>query len=686
MSFRASLTGLAALLAAGLPCYAELQLKLQLDGGGLEIQPAVARVEELSGWLGDLKLDMPELRKLEETKGKYGVSEADGKKMVELAQKAAELRRADLEKELDASIKEIVEAAKLDDAAKKKLEELRKPAVEAAMEDWVDKACQFLAPTVIRGGNAEKALRNFQPQTLNKTRNIKSGKSPEETKAWKEGVKAALSPEQYAAVEKLEKERQGKLVREFKDFLDASEDQLGQSVDMAMEQKLQTILLYGGIDEERAKKLKEAAAAAVKETLQLWRQRAEKKLLAMDESSREQMMQNNGFMGMDPSESDNKPENLEVWKNAVKELLKEDELKVIETRRGEVKKRRAASLAMVIVADADRFLGLSEDQRNKLLEASTEPMMQLGSTFYESPENGYYSLNINEMLDKVKEAGDGKLKDTLSAAQRKRLKELTPQHLSRNSYIIRNSGDKNEKLTDESDVERLLSKFLYEEAKSIKQRVVDGMEARIESLQRVAKPDEKAVSILRTAAKGSAEQVSQGTIRNIETHIRSQFAGLTPEQAGQRLGNLYNPFTNDRTLLSDAPLWTATVDRVLTPEQREAWKKETEARDQWRYRSLAEMCLTEAEKRIIVKPENLEPARVKLVEMLAKYETDINNYFSFGWHLQGYYTCIPMALLEDADLEKLFGKEQMDTITNKLLSNARRYADSIRQQHKSRIR
>jgi hypothetical protein len=692
MSLRVSLTGLSALLAAGLSCRAEqLQLRIELDGAAeLKVQPAVVQMEELGEWLGDLKLDIPELKKLPEDavkKGKYGVPEADEKPMVELAKKAAELRRGELEKELDAAIKQIVEAAKLDDAAKKKLEDLRKPAVDESMEDWVDKACQFLAPTVMKAGGAEKGLRAYKASTLARTRMVKPGSSPEETKAWKEGVKAALSAEQFAAVEKLEKERREEMVKEFKDFLDASEDQLGQRVDMAMERHLQSILLYGSIDEERSKKLKEAAAAAVKETLSEWRKRAEKKLLAMDERSREQMMQNNGFMGLDSTEEDSKPENLDVWKTAVKGLIKEDELKAIEARRGEVKKRRASALAMVVVADADRFLGLSEEQRNKLLELSTEPMLSLGTSFYESPENGYYSLNVGEMLDKVKEAGKEKMKDQLSEAQQKRLKDLTQQHISRNNYIVREYREASDfKIEDENDVERYLSKYLYEESKAIKRRVTDSLEARIETLQRVAKPDEKALTLLRTAAKGAAEQMARSSIQNLDNYIRSQFAGVTPADAAQRLRSLYNPYGNDRNLNTDVPLWTTAVERVLTAEQREIWKKETDARDLWRRRSLVNMALTEAEKRIIMKPESLEPARAKLGEVLAKYETDINNSYSFSWHLQGYYTCLPLAMLEDAELEKLFGKEQMETITDKLLPNVRRLADSIKQQHKNRTR
>ncbi len=677
MSMKLSIIGLAALGAAGLCSHAD-QLELKLK------DVAVGTAEQAATDAKKPPADAGE--KKEKPKGKYGLPEEDEKSLLELVNKAAVLKRNALEKELKGRAKEIAEKAKLSEEAAKKLETLMPAALDAVMAEWGDHAASLLAPLILPGGGAEKALRSWKAGSLMADRRFSTGTAPEETQAWKDGLKTLLSAEQLAAFEADEKERRVKLIKEFKDYLDASEDNAGQSIDAVMDKQLQSILLYGSIDEERSKKLKEAAATAAKETIKSWRARAEKKILAMDSASRERLTQNNGLMGLDPTESDNKPEGHNAWKDAVSTLLREEERKAVEGRREEVKKRRARALAMMIVGDADRYLGLSEEQQLKLLDLGVEPMTKLPSHYFESPESGgHYSIDVGDMLQKMREAAGDKVKEFLSEPQLKRWKDLTAAHLSHNA-VIRQSRAGEEKVEDETDVEKLVSKFLYNELKSTRQRLQSMLEARIEIIQRICKPDDKALAILRTAAKGAVEQWASDTMRNLEGWVRGQFINIKPADVAARLNSLYNPYVNDRSQLVDPKVWTAAIDRVLTKEQRDAWKAESETRNGWRSRSISEMTITEAEKRIIIKPELLDEMRTKLAEVLLKYEQDISNYFSYGWHLQGYYSCIPFALLEDAELEKFFGKEQMDTVNDKLLPNARRYADTIKQQHKNRNR
>jgi hypothetical protein len=597
------------------------------------------------------------------------------KRLDELVSKAAADYRKAQQKELEQLTAELVKELKADDALKKRITDLQEPALDEAAKSWQEKAGEYLRPFVEARG--DKALAGMTPVAFSKSEEI-GAIAPEATKAWIDGLKQALSDVQMASAEKSMSERRKKLLEDFKDYLDTSEEQAGRGIDMLMDKELQSILLYAGLDEERAKKLKEASATAIKETLKLWRVRAEKKLLAMDPKQREQLLKNNSTLGMDTSLPESKAQNHKVWKEAVETLVTEEERKAIASRRADVKKRRATALAVMTVADADRYLGLSEDQRLVMLEAGMEKTMKLGDSFFSAPDHGgYYGININELLECFR--GDDakkKLKACFSETQMKRWDGVTPGHLSRGSYIVRGSGD----------MERLISGWLFREAQDMRQRLFGVMEARIEVIQRTAKPDEKILARLRTAAKGAAEHWSVGTMRNLENYVRSQFNGATPADAAARLGNLYNPYGNDRSHSQDPVLWTATVQKELSAEQRAVYDKEVASRDAWRARGLAEMALTEAEKLVVLQPQKIPDMAKKLADVLQKYDPEISNYLSPGWHLQGYYACMGFALLEEKELEEFFGKEQMDTVKGRLLGNVSRYAETIRRQYKSRTR
>jgi hypothetical protein len=98
------------------------------------------------------------------------------------------------------------------------------------------------------------------------------------------------------------------------------------------------------------------------------------------------------------------------------------------------------------------------------------------------------------------------------------------------------------------------------------------------------------------------------------------------------------------------------------------------------------MVVTEIEKRFALTPEQREAVRKKMESVIKEYDPDFTQFFSFGWHLQGYYSMIPMAMLSEKEMEELFGKQLAESVKEKCLGNASQYADMIRRQHSSRTK
>lgn len=613
----------------------------------------------------------------------------DEKLLSEFVKKAAAVRQKQLTSLMEKRTAEMVNELKLDPDTQKKLEALTGPAVEATQEKWEGKCRDWLVPFISRNNTgAAETLKNWKPEQIAANNNFGGVAAPDQTDAWKEGVAKILSEEQLKRQEEMEARRMAKLREEMADYLAASEAQAGEVMDRSMGVVVGRILQYGEVDEERQKKLKAAAAEAVKTTVAEWRKRVEKQLLDTDESSREQMTRRGGVMGVNTTDKENQPQEQKVWTDAVAQILTDAERRKIEDRRMELRARRAEALSIVLVTDLDRLVGFSEPQRNALLEMMNKPLQGLPDTYFETPENGYYSIDMTEMMKKAGEIEEARIAALLDGGQLKRWKAVNPSQL-RNSYVReRIDAGKLPKPEDidEVEMERILSGFLHREARKMKQRMQSIMESRVENIQRVASPSPETVAVLTTAAKGAAEEMAQGSIGNLTGWVRGQFQNVKPADVPARLQNLYNPYFNDRQAPVEPELWTASVERSLSDPQREAWKAECASRELWRMRGLTSMVMTELEKRMTLKPEQREALQKKMAAVIDDYDADFANFFSYGWHLQGYYSMIPLAMLEEKELLEFFDKKEIDTLKEKCLGNSLQYVDMIRRNHKSRAK
>jgi hypothetical protein len=594
------------------------------------------------------------------------LSADDEKAVQEFVTKAAAARRKELEKRLVKTIKGLAKAANADAAAEEKLEALATPVLDAAMADWEKKCREWVMDMINRSGQGAASIRGWQPDQFGAGNQVQGALRPEETGAWKDGLKQILTDEQRAAVAADEQARRAKLREDLADYLKSSEAQAGEWMANLMDGVVRRLLLHAEFDDERRAKLKQAADEAVKVTLAAWRERAELQLMEMDETTRDQMTQRGGLMGVNTNEKANQPQEQPSWKEAVAKILTGQEQAQLEAQQSAVRARRAEAIGMVLLADLDRLIGLNEPQRTSLLELMKKPLEGLPSNYFESPDDsGYYAIDLPQVMRQVRGIDKEKLAALLDAGQLKRWKTVNPSMLTRSGYV-RERLDPGKlpapEEMDEVEVERAVSGFLHREARKMEQKMQSIMEAQVENIVRVANPPAEAVAVLNTAAKGAAEQMAENSIGNLANWVRNQFQNVKPADVPARLQNLSNPYFDERQRPQEPRVWSAAVQRHLTEQQREAWKSECASRDAWRLRALTAMVVTELEKRLPLKPEQREKLQRKLTAVITDYEPDFSMYFSLWWYLQGYYTLVPLAMFSDKELEECFDKKQLENV------------------------
>jgi hypothetical protein len=607
----------------------------------------------------------------------------------EFITKASKLKRKMFEGQMETALKELVEEQKLEREARKKLEAGTGKAVDATMTTWEKAFRKYVEQQVVQGRATPANIKAWSAQSWSNYNVNADTVPPRESAEWQAVIKEVLNAEQMAAREAATKAAEEKFQKDFGDYLATGEGQAGDQMSAVIESEVERITRYSGIDDERRKQLKAAGEGAVKECVRAWRRKMENQLKSMDEKQREQMTSRGGMMSVNMAEKEYQPKEREAWKEAVTRILTEEERKTLEARYEEVRKRRADALATVLTNDLDRLVGFNAEQRTKFLPMAAVRMLKLPEQYFSMPESGgYYSIDPGQMLQQVQKLKDAELKAVFSEGQVKRFREASPDQLSRsNGYVHQKLevGDvpKPEEM-DEVEVERVLSTFLHQEAKRMKLKMLSLMEAQVEHIGRVTSPAPATVLVLTTAAKGAAEEMAMGSINNLSGWVRGQFQNVKPADVPERLKNLYNPYFSERNQPAPPQFWNAAVERLLNEEQRKSWKKEMEVREQWRREGLAAMVVTDLEKRIAMPEEQRAKLLRKVDEVITQYEPDFASYFSVGWHLQGYYSLIPIAMFTEKEMEEHFDKKQLETVKDKMLGNALQYAEMIRQQHKSR--
>jgi len=622
----------------------------------------------------------------------HPLSPAVEKAFTELRQMAVPVRQKYFEESMARAMAEVVKISKADDTAKAKLEVGAKKAVEQTAAAYLERLNTIVGRQL--QGTDEEALAVISQLTeyVTARRPVVGLTAPEDQPVWAETIKTALTPAQYAEWDKIAGVKLRAQDEEILRYLKPNEERMKEQFKSGMETETGDIATVLSLPAERLAKLKTAATVAVTRTLDSWRDAQVKGIRSMSETDRRQLFTVQGGGYSTGTFKLVRPEQQEVWKDALKTELSADEFARLTNLNKERSSRRSQALALLLISDLDRLIGFTATERDRLLPLALKPARLLtgmntgaeedGDEFNGGVTNWYLQPgNFTAAALKMPEA---EVRAILDPAQWARWQDYC-KNRQENFYQPR--VEKADPAKSDSDLEGLVNEFLHTAARDQEQRMVKSMLVRVEDATRIVKLQPDAVAQLSLAARGAVER-TMGTWRNsLEEFINNNLQGVRASEFRERLagmGNFSENISRDKSP-QDQPLWKEAIKATLSTEQGELWKKELEARSAYRGRATAAMVLTELDRRRRLTTEQFQKLEPLVAKVIEDYSPDIARYLSNDWQLQSYSLLVPLTAIPAADLKAILTPAQAKLLLERDLAQVQGYWDGIKSYHAQRI-
>jgi hypothetical protein len=196
---------------------------------------------------------------------------------------------------------------------------------------------------------------------------------------------------------------------------------------------------------------------------------------------------------------------------------------------------------------------------------------------------------------------------------------------------------------------------------------------------------------LQTAARGAAEQSLAAWMENLETNIRGNLNDANVENIKVRLASIPDyQFRRGSETESETTILDEALKAELSEEQQTAWKKEVDARSEFRSKAISEFIVAQFDRRHLLMTEQFDKLRPKVEQLLKEYDQDIGRMFTYyggGWHMQHYLQFMPFAGIPEKELKEILSKEQWDSWAGTHeFSNANSYWENVKRNHDQRIK
>ncbi len=476
---------------------------------------------------------------------------------------------------------------------------------------------------------------------------------------------------------------------DIKFILDNSQFQMEAMLNQVMDPLVRRTIQHSGINEERSEKLTEAKEATVKAIIKRWRKDNEKKLRDMDKKQIENMAKNGHQMGVSYGDDAYDPSKEETWTTALETILTKEEHADLKKSIDSIRPRRAEALARIILAEIDPLIGFKEEQREPIVKLCIDKMLALPKNYFDPPmQNGYMSIDLGQLLAPIKTVSE--IADQLDEVQAKAWKAVNAKSLTSNPYRSSNNRKLSVedqglgKITTKIDAERLISRALWRWFDGKKDPHLAKMKARVSMLTAQVDLSPEVLEQFHAAAKGTAEWMATQEFRNEENYSRRQFSNLQPKDVADRLQNYHMPNWGYNRRQENPKIWTNALKTLLTEEQRAIYSDLARARKEWKNDAFAAFVISEVEKFVPIDEPARGKLRTRLAEIIHEFEQEFNSTFSRGWHLQGYYSCMPLAMIEEEEMKALFTESQREAIQTSCLTNCVQFVDQIRRRRDQR--
>jgi hypothetical protein len=240
-----------------------------------------------------------------------------------------------------------------------------------------------------------------------------------------------------------------------------------------------------------------------------------------------------------------------------------------------------------------------------------------------------------------------------------------------------------EQLTDAELVQQLMSNFLVESEKGEAKDYMNQLNIVIGDVRRVVGLPAERQRMLELAAKGTVDRALDGWRTNQENQVRQQAQGLTPDVVEQRLASIGSIHIGNEPIEKNA-LWSATLNRVLTPEENTKWKKAEEDRKNYRTRALAQMLVAELDRQIgltLTQCEKLEPLAT---QSLADFLPDMSNYVDRNSGIDFRMLLLMISGAPQNEVQAILTPDQYGK-WQQITADYRGWWQSIEQNHRTRV-
>jgi hypothetical protein len=621
-------------------------------------------------------------------------------KFSEFLTKASEAKRKQWVERMKKDIAEIAKVAKVDAEGVEKLGAIANEAAELCRAGWEKKIDQFWRRQY--GRQPQEAFVQIIDQVMSQVDQYVQNDffgdyvRPQEHPVWIEGLKRVLTAEQLAIWEKAQATRKEVLTKDIGDFLKPLVAQNREQFSRMRIARGAEIKQTLALSKERSDQVDALANAIADEAAETWRKHAERNLLLLEDTVRRNVMKNGQyFVGLDEEDLSRQET---MWKEGVAKLLSAEDNQRLEKVREDRKDRRIRACALLIIAEFDQKIAFTTSQRERL-RALVEKVVPSINTLFPNENNPYGNeITLFTIFTNGAKIKEEDIKEILDPLQLQHWHEVSAQPESdlRSRRVLvrknRRTAVENEPPAnlEPEDVENLISDFLRDKTAGERKRGLLSMIVKAEDAARIAMVNPESVERLQTAARGAAEQSFAVWRVNLETNIRGNLNDADAENLKTRLASipeyqLGGGYNSD----AEATILDEALKMELSDGQQAAWKKELDARKEYRAKAISAYILTQFDRRHLLTAEQFEKLAPKIEVVLREYDREFAQMFSYagGWHLQYFSQLMPFAGIPEKELKEILSKEQWESWSgSNECSNANNYWENIKRNHEQRMK
>jgi hypothetical protein len=495
-------------------------------------------------------------------------------------------------------------------------------------------------------------------------------------KIWDAAAAKVLPAESLAQWHKTDKEERTKAEAEVTDMIKPSEQQAEQQMEMSMGAEIDSMVLSLSLNKERQQALEKLSKAAIQESLKLarkgWLQQA--KNYSLPERKR---IRGNVYFGINEEQQAIK---LPTWTEGIKKLLSEAERTRMAAENKAREQRTSLAISRACLAEMDKILVLSQDQRTKL-----EPLLvEVMGPLLEQRRQQYWSYNAAQLFQTAGKAKADSVHAILNDVQWKHWREL----IVPNSTSARNAQpDMNGSFPEVPDMEAAISQHLYKMFVAERSKTLAAMMPQVEEAARLLSLPEPAVARLTTAAKGAVETSLEYWRQYTESFVRQSVQTATPKNLLQALaGTTRANFSRNESGPQNTDLWKTALKTTLNEAQQRKLQQVADERQNYRLKAMAAMSVSELDRRRKLSGDQCDRIETAIQKVLADYLPDIERYMSIQWFLQYYYALVPLAGVADKEMKEILTPEQWKLCKERDLPDAMQYWEGVKNNHDQRMK